>query len=226
MDMIEAIQNRHSVRSYTDTPIGARAINRLNAEIDLCNKASGLHIRLITNDPDAFTGLMAHYGKFRGVKNYIALIGTNDKDLEEKAGYYGEHLVLIAQQMGLNTCWVALTYSRARSRLRKLRKGEKLVCVIALGIGTTHGVPHKSKPMEALYDCPEPMPDWFRKGMKMAILAPTATNQQKFKISYDGSGVRAASVGGFYSKVDLGIVKYHFEAGAGKDSFKWSTDVT
>ena len=27
---------------------------------------------------------------------------------------------------------------------------------------------------------------------------------------------------GFYSKIDLGIVKYHFETGAGKGDWKWA----
>ena len=27
---------------------------------------------------------------------------------------------------------------------------------------------------------------------------------------------------GFYTKVDLGIVKYHFELGAGTDRFRWA----
>ena len=51
--------------------------------------------------------------------------------------------------------------------------------------------------------------------------APTAMNQQKFLISYEDKKVNAKSLGGFYSKVDLGIVKYHFEVSAGKENFDW-----
>lgn len=47
------------------------------------------------------------------------------------------------------------------------------------------------------------------------MLAPTAMNQQKFKFVLKGDQVEAASTGGFYSKIDLGIVKYHFEAVSG-----------
>jgi hypothetical protein len=50
--------------------------------------------------------------KFTGVQNYIALIGKKSSSLEEQAGYYGEQLVLTAQQLGLNTCWVAMTVSK------------------------------------------------------------------------------------------------------------------
>ena len=66
------------------------------------------------------------------------------------------------------------------------------------------------------------MPDWFRKGMEAAQLAPTAVNQQKFLFTLsDGNTVTAKAIGGFYDKVDLGIVKYHFEIGAGKENFSW-----
>lgn len=220
MNTLEAIQQRHSVRSYLEKAIPSNIIEQLEAEISKCNKKSGLHIQLITNEPNAFNSFLAHYGKFRGVTNYIALIGSKSKDLEEKAGYYGEHLVLKTQQLGLNTCWVALTFSKRKSKYT-IHNGEKLVCVIALGYGETQGVPHKSKEMASLCDCPNPMPDWFQNGMKAALLAPTATNQQKFLFSCSGSTVTAKSTGGFYSKVDLGIVKYHFEVGAGQKNFQW-----
>ena len=55
-----------------------------------------------------------------------------------------------------------------------------------------------------------------------ALLAPTAINQQKFKFSlHDGNKVSVKAGLGFYSKVDLGIVKYHFEIGAGVKNFEW-----
>ena len=88
--------------------------------------------------------------------------------------------------------------------------------MLSLGYGTTQGTAHKSKSMDALCHTEGAMPEWFRKGMEAAMLAPTAMNQQKFLISLLGNNVTAKSLGGFYSKVDLGIVKYHFEMGAGK----------
>ncbi len=221
MDIFEVMKNRHSVRSYIDKPIDAEALSELRAEIDACNKESGLHIQLVTDEPEAFGGFMAHYGKFSGVKNYIALIGTKGADLDEKLGYYGEWIVLKAQQLGLNTCWVALTFSKGKSRCT-VRKGEKLVCVISLGYGSTQGVAHKNKPLETLCRFEGTAPDWFKKGMEAALLAPTATNQQKFMLTLSGNTVKAEAIGGFYPKVDLGIVKYHFEVGAGKDHFKWA----
>ncbi|WP_298017596.1 nitroreductase family protein [uncultured Dysosmobacter sp.] len=220
MEVLEAIRRRHAVRQYTDRPIPAEVLAELREETAACSREGGLHIELAADEPEAFQGIMAHYGKFRGVRNYLALVGPKGPELDEKIGYYGERLVLKAAQLGLDSCWVALTFRRGKCRCT-VAPGEKLVCVIALGYGTTHGVPHKSKPMEALCRVDGDMPAWFRAGMEAALLAPTAVNQQKFRLTLDGNSVRADAAGGPYSRVDLGIVKYHFEIGAGRDHFTW-----
>lgn len=223
MELIEAIENRHSVRSYTDKKIEGEVLSELQAEIEACNKESGLHIQLITDDAETFGGFKAHYGKFNNVKNYIGLIGKKEENLDEKVGYYGERIVLKAQQLGLNTCWVGLTYSKRKNKCA-VEKGEKLVCVISIGYGSTQGAAHKSRPMDALCKINnDETPEWFENGMKAAMLAPTAINQQKFRFTLSGNVVNAESMGGPYSKVDLGIVKYHFEIGAGMDNFKWGS---
>lgn len=220
MDIMQAIQERHSVRSYTDKIIGQEIQKELGNEIGACNQESGLHIQLVTEEPDAFDSFMAHYGKFSGVKNSIALIGEKSDGLDEAIGYYGEGIALKVQQLGLNTCWVAQTFSKRKSKC-VVNKGEKLVCVLALGYGTSGGVAHKSKSITELSKCTTKMPDWFKRGMETALLAPTAINQQKFLLTLTDKGVKAESTGGFYSKVDLGIVKYHFEIGAGRENFSW-----
>ena len=163
---------------------------------------------------------MAHYGKFRGVTNYIAMIGKKGDNLEEKCGYYGERLVLKAQQLGLNTCWVAMTYSKVPSAF-SIHKGEKLCIVISLGYGENEGVAHKSKPFEKVVKSAQQVPEWFKNGVEAALLAPTAMNQQKFVFTLNGNQVSAKAGIGFYSKIDLGIVKYHFEIGAGENTFQW-----
>lgn len=222
MTISEAIKMRHSVRSYNKTPIDPETIQTLQKEIDACNSESGLHIQLVTNEEKAFGGMMAHYGKFLGVQNYIALIGKKAPSLDEQVGYYGERIALLAQTLGLNTCWVAMTFSKGITKSNcLLEKNEKLVCVLSLGYGETQGVAHKNKPMNQVCRSENPMPDWFHSGMEAALLAPTAMNQQKFMFTQRTDAVKAESTGGFYSKVDLGIVKYHFEIGAGKENFHW-----
>ena len=220
MELMEAMRARHSVRSYVDRPLEADAVDVLEAEIAACNRAGDLHIQLVKDEPQAFSGFMAHYGKFSGVKNYIVLAGPKGPDLEEKCGYYGERLVLLAQSLGLNSCWVAMSYDRGKAAC-KLGAGEKLCIVIALGYGATQGVPHKSKAVEQVMAAKGEVPEWFRAGVEAALLAPTAMNQQKFKFALEDGTVAASAGMGFYSKIDLGIAKYHFEVGAGRENFRW-----
>lgn len=220
MNLTEAMKERHSVRQYIDRPLSAEVVSALRDEIDACNQVSGLHIQLVMDEPKAFDSFMAHYGKFSGVKNYIAMVGEKDSALDEKCGYYGERLVLKAQQLGLNTCWVAMTYSRVKTAF-SVGKREKLCVVIPIGYGKTHGISHKSKTVPEVSKANGPIPDWFKSGVEAALLAPTAMNQQKFMFTLDGRKVSAKAGKGFYSKIDLGIAKYHFEIGAGKAKFQW-----
>lgn len=214
MEILEIMQQRHSVRQYTDQAIEPEKRAVLDALTQEINRKAGLSVQIIYDDPKCFDSFMAHYGKFAGVRNYIALVGKKAPGLDETLGYYGEELVLKAQELGLNTCWVALTHGKSKAAVGR---GEKEVCLIALGYGVTQGVEHKSRPMQELCTCGEPMPEWFRCGMNAAMLAPTAMNQQKsrFELLPDGT-VKAACGSGFYTKLDLGIVKYHFEAVTGK----------
>lgn len=209
MEIMEIMKQRHSVRSYTEQPIEHEKRLILDGLIKEINQKSHLHIQMVYDDPKCFDSFMAHYGKFSGVRNYIALVGKKSPKLEETLGYYGEELVLKAQELGLNTCWVALTHGKSKAIVDK---GEKLVCLISIGYGKTQGIEHKNKPLQELCNYSEEMPKWFLDGMKAAMLAPTAMNQQKFHFDLQPDGTVKASCGkGFYTRLDLGIVTYHFE---------------
>lgn len=221
MTLQEAVVARHSVRQYHEKSIEAEIINILNEEIALCNQEGGLHIQLVTDEPQAFTGGMVKYGNFKGVRNYLAMVAP--KGADEKVGYYGERIVLLAQTLGLNSCWVGLSVGKQPDRYT-IAAGEKLHCVIAIGYGVTQGVQHPMRPMEKFYRTKGEMPDWFRRGMDAAMLAPTAVHQQKFELELlDDHTVAARArfslVG--WAKLDLGIVKYNFEVAAGKENFCW-----
>ena len=219
MTILEAIEQRHSVRQFEDKPIDTETVSKLKAEIDTVNKEGDLHIQLFTDEPEAFKGNEPSYGQFSACRNYFALVAKKGKN--EEIGYYGQRLALYAQQLGLNTCWVALTYKKGKVVV-DTASGEKLYIVIALGYGKTQGASHKVKEESAVSDVASDSPDWYKSGIKAALLAPTAMNQQKFKFSRAGDKVNAKAGMGFYTKIDLGIVKYNFEIGAGKDSFNWA----
>lgn len=220
MTELEAIKARHAVRKYLDRSIEASAVQTLKTEIDSVNAESGLHIQLVLEEPKAFASGVLKYGAFSGVKNYLVMAGP--KGAEEKIGYYGEKLVLLAQTLGLNSCWVGLTFKKIQDAF-SLADGEEVFCLIALGYGQDQGKQHPMKPLEKFYEAEGVLPEWFKAGLEAALLAPTAVNQQKFKFILKGNQVETKTsfsmVG--YTQIDLGIVKYNFEVGAGRENFSW-----
>lgn len=211
MEILEIIKSRHSVRQYRNQTIEESKREELNTCIKEANEESHLSIQVFYDEPKCFDSFMAHYGKFTNVGNYIAIVGN--KSDQEKAGYYGEKIVLKCQEMGLSTCWVAMTHGKSQA---KIKKGQKLLILISLGYGDTQGVAHRSKSIKELSHADEET-EWFTKGMEAVCLAPTAMNQQKFLFELKNGVVTAKSLGGFYSKIDLGIAKYHFEAVTGHE---------
>lgn len=210
MTLEEAIKSRHAVRAFKKQPIDQTTVCTLEKEAAACCQESGLHLHLVTGDEKVFDCLMARYGKFRNVANYFVVAGPkDDPQLERKCGYYGERLVLLAQQLGLNTCWVSTSFKKNNERMQ-LADGEKLVCVIAVGYGETNGQAHKTKSFDDVCSLKD-VSDTFRKGVEYALLAPSSFNQQRYRITLkDGKGTVEAKWG-FFTKIDAGIAQYHFD---------------
>lgn len=217
----EALFARHSVRSYKDEKIAKDVTNALTEEIDKLRFKSRLYIRLVTGEEKAFSGLMAKYGKFRNVKNYVVISGAKSDDLSERAGYYGQSFALFAQTLGLNTCFVAVTFTK-KEVMKYVPEGNKLCLVLAIGYGENDGTPHKNKPIEDLAALPPNAPEWYTEGVKGALAAPTAMNQQHFFLEYKDDQVVLTNKGGICSLLDLGIVRYSFEVASGRNSDIWA----
>ncbi len=211
MTELEAIRARHSVRRYRFHPVPDDVRALLQANIERINDASGLDFQLIYDRPEVFDG------KIQGAANCVAFIGKKSPDLLEKIGYWGADIMLRIQELGLNSVWCAMSFNKKpAAESVKLADGEQIINVLAFGYGEDGGKPHKSKPIDKLCEVKGGMPDWFAKGMEAAALAPTAINQQRFVITLDGDRLEAKSKIGPYAKVDLGIVKYFFEAASGR----------
>ena len=220
MDAFELMKARRSVRRYLAKPIPPEARAELDAFATELNAAGDLKIQIVYDEPKCFDSRMAHYGHFENCANYISMAGKKAPDLDERCGYYGELLVLKAQELGLNTCWAALSHGKSAA---KTEKGETEVIVIALGYGQRTPSPRPSKTPEEVSNVTPDAPEWFKKGVEAALLAPTAINQQKFRLELEGGKVRIkTALLGPCLKIDLGIVKRHFELGAGKENFEWA----
>ncbi len=220
MDVLELMKERHSVRQYRDTAIEEDKRSLIDEYISELNARSGLHMIAVYDEPECFNSRLAHYGRFENVKNYIVIAGKKGADNDVKAGYYGELVVLKLQELGLRTCWVALTHGKSRA---VLKEDEKEIIIISTGYGKTDGIAHRSKPVSRLSNQSEDSPEWFRRGVEGAMSAPTAVNQQRFRlVLMDGSRVKMELPRfGNLVKLDSGIVKCHLELAAGKENFEW-----
>lgn len=220
MTIKEAIKERHMVRQYTDKTIPTDIVGSLNARITENNKKYNLHLALVVGNSDGI-GSMAKLLLSKTVNNYIVLAGVDAPNLDEKLGYCGADLILYAQTLGLNTWWVGGMFN-GKGALKNLNnKNVRVNGVIAIGYGKTQGVQHRSKTAAEISRYNGKTPQWFVDGVDALLYAPTALNKQPYVVSGDGNKVSISAGNGHFSGIDLGIGKYHFEVGAGKENFEW-----
>ncbi len=213
----EAVKARHSVRVYQKKSIPEDVIKQLNEFIEECNREGNLHFQFLEDAGNTFNRLLNKAMGLGSAPSVIACIGEDDPTLDSRIGYYGEKIVIFAQQLGLNTCWAG-TYNKKNVKAA-IADNERLAIVIAIGYGENQGRVRKSKSVAQVIQGEEKdMPEWFIKGVETALLAPTAINQQKFMfVLKDDEKVEIIDKGGVLSQIDCGIVKYHFEIGSGRE---------
>ena len=216
MTLQEAMKARHMVRKYTDKAIPADIAAKLNERVKQDNEQYGLSIKLMINDGSAVPGVIKLI-LAKGVNKFFIMAGP--KGADERLGYCGADLMLYAQTLGLNTWWVGGTYNRKGAAEKS--EGATPVGIIAVGYGQTQGVPHKTKTADAVSSYVGDVPDWFKEGVDAALLAQTALAKQAFILKGEGGTVHIDCDNGIFSGVDTGLVKYHFELGAGKENFEW-----
>ena len=218
MDLKEAMQKRHMVRKYIDKSLPDDLINRINERISMNNEKHKLSMKLMINNNKGVNSIMKLI-MAKGVNNFIILAGDNSENLDERLGYSVADIMLYAQTLGLNTWWVGGTFNRSVSQYVE---NKKVTGIIAIGYGESQGKPHKSKMVEDVSKYNGTViPSWFISGVDGALLAPTALNKQDFMIIGDGNKVKIECDNGIFTGSNVGLIKYHFELGAGKENFEW-----
>lgn len=225
MITVETIRERHSVREYDGKPLARVEFDALGAVVRECARESSLDIQLVGDNPEVFN-VIARFGLIRGCRTHVAFVVDDAKARgvadDEAIGYWGQKIVLAAQDMGFNTCWCALC-SRKKSRA-VVAPGKKIRLIIAVGHGKTQGFSRKTKSVEALssVECAK-APAWFAAAMEAAQLAPTAMNNQNFKITLlsGRKTVRIDAPQSGLNVIDEGIVRCNFEIAANEAGADW-----
>lgn len=225
----EAIERRVSCRAYQDRRLDEGTLEKLSAYVEELDRASGLHIQLITAEEPGTQAVKLASMMFSGpVYTCAVLPGGDDPLSAEKVGYYGHSLVLYATRLGLGTCWVAGTYDKKSVRA-ELAPDEKLWDVIPIGYAAEKtparqrmiraSIRKQDRPLEQFVESELPfdqLPLWLRKAVEAVRMDPSAVNQQPVNIVYRESRVfaRLWKSGHGLEYNDLGIAKRQFEAGA------------
>lgn len=231
MNIRQAVFNRISRRSYEKTPIDEEQLQILENAVNEVNGVGGINIQIKLDDPSPFS-LGKSFALFSGACNYFVLIGEKDNTLdEEKLGYYGESLVLLATTLGLGTCWVVGTCDKDVIDV-ELKEDEEIKCVIVFGnVKPGETVREKTiskvvkrnikdvKDMLSSYDI---VPNWVVDGVRFAVKAPSSQNRQPVKF-YCSEDFVVAKVKGNHrcDYIDLGIAKLHFEIGAREGTWEF-----
>lgn len=225
--MNETILHRKSQRSFREEELKEELIRKIQEEVSEVNAESALAIEFVEDGSRAFRHFGKSYGLFKNVRSLLLLKGNpGHLHFKENIGYYGERLLLFAEELGLDTCWVGGTFDRESF---SYPEEEDVQAVILLGYAGESGLkekimnsflPRKKRPWESRIEGDSPYPKWVREGMEAVALAPSALNKQKPFFHYH-EGILTATVENTYEMdlVDLGIAKYHFEVAVGSGHF-------
>lgn len=247
--LLDAIDVRTSVRQYSDKALDDDLIGQLKSTINAINTISGLSIQLVTDDAAPFAEQNAS-GHFSNARNFIAVVGPkDDAEARERAGFYLERLLLTVTLKGLSSVWVAGSWDKAAAeKAVRIKSSQELIVGAVIGY-SADGIEKEplSKRREAAaqrraflsYDDvaePAEAPEWFRNGVAAALKAPTAMNRQNIRFTYEALSDRTTAfidgtrpnAAGLADKeptgtdwLNLGIVKLHFQLGAGGGSWTW-----
>ncbi|MFA6624141.1 MAG: nitroreductase family protein [Bacilli bacterium] len=207
MELLELMKERHAVRQYLSKPIEEDKKSRLTSYIDSLNKKYGTHVQVFFDEKDAFKNATLDYGSFSGCTNIVVIVGKDPVI----SGYVGELIALKIQEKGLNSCFVAMSYQKGIIKNKtEIAKGEKIQCSIGFGYGKTSGFAHKSRELSKMLIVKGEKPEHLDEIAEACLLAPTAMNQQRFRLVASKGEVEIQKHGiGFYTDFCLGIVKCH-----------------
>ncbi len=235
MNIVETIQKRHSVRTYTGEPLSSGHIAQIQQYIAQLQAPFGAKARIElirANTAGEKSVKLGTYGYIKGASEYLALIYEEAPFAETAAAYIFEQAVLFCTSLGLGTCWLGGSFSRNDFKKQvKLNPNEKLRIVSPVGYASdkmrflekyiVRADKNRvtRKPFGELFfdeNFNDPLTETraglFLKPLEMVRLAPSANNTQEWRALLDGSILH------FYTKpylnfdsIDMGIALCHFE---------------
>lgn len=228
MNIIEAMRERRSVRTFDGNGLSPEQVSQLEQIIDESNSPFGGSVSIKLKKFDKKEGYKpSTYGMIKGAEDFFLLAIGNDEASALSAGYRFEQVVLKSWQLGLGTCWIAATFKGSDfDKGMTWPEGEELKVICPVGASEKISIKEKltrlalgsknRKPFNDLFfynnfSTVVPEDNQFREALEMLRLAPSDTNSQPWRALVDGNNVH------FYYKpkspaavLDLGIGICHF----------------
>ncbi|MDE7408014.1 MAG: hypothetical protein K2M76_06295, partial [Muribaculaceae bacterium] len=111
MDLIEAIKDRKSVRTFSSRPMTEADRQSLLRAIAGAESPFGGDVTIALADfPENGPFKPSTYGVITGAVDYLMMWLGDDDASWMSGGYKMEQVVLRATQLGLGTCWIAATF--------------------------------------------------------------------------------------------------------------------
>ena len=234
MTIVETIQQRRSVRTYTGEPLSDEHRVQIKQYISQLQAPFGkkARIELISMPSDGTPMKLGTYGWVKGSCDYLALIYEEAPFAETAAAYMFEQTVLFCTGLRLGTCWLGGSFSRSDFKKQFILKpNEKLRIVSPVGYASDKkrfvekyivnaAKKHSSRKLfgELYFDknfntpLTEATAGHFLKPLEMVRLAPSANNTQEWRVLFENKALH------FYKKpylnfdsIDMGIALCHFE---------------
>lgn len=228
MDIIQAMKERRSVRSFNGKPLSESQMTDLRKAIEDSYTLFGGDITIRLKSFDIKGDFKpSTYGVIKGVTDFFLMAIGEGEDSDLTAGFQFEQIVLKAWQLGLGTCWIAGTYKGSQFDEREQwPEGESLKIICPVGVAEKPRMMEKMmrltigsnnrKPFSTLFfedDFKKPLnpENKFGEALQMLRLAPSSTNSQPWRVLMKGDKVM------FYYKpkypitvIDMGIGICHF----------------
>lgn len=228
MDIIQAMTERRSVRTYVPEGLSPEMISELQKAVDESYSPFGGNVTIRLRKFDIKGDYKpSTYGVIKGASDYFLMgIGAGEESALT-AGFRFEQVVLKAWQLGLGTCWIAGTFKGSQfDRNEQWPDGEslKIICPVGMpeklrtmekimrfAVGSKNRKPFGELFFEEDFTKPLSPDNRFAEALQMLRLAPSSTNSQPWRALVDGNKVL------FYYKpkspasvLDTGIGICHF----------------
>lgn len=228
MNILEAIKERRSVRSFDGEPLPPQMCDQLLGFAAGVENPFGGHFSVRLKQFDLKAGFKpSTYGMIKGASDFFMLGIADDEVSALAAGFCFEQTVLKAWELGLGTCWIAATFKGTDFEAGEpWPDGEKLRIVCPVGraakmrvmekfarmtIGSSRRKPFAELFFDRSFDTPLAPGGRFGEALEMLRLAPSSTNSQPWRALVDGDGVHFYSVPKSPASVlDCGIGISHF----------------